>query len=199
MGRPHDAIQLRKAGHDQMKSQLRPRHAEAVSGTSQDGIDAGRHRQINAPAISTDLTRIGDFLFRPFPMNYPRITCRGFFGSGADWFPNGDRSVRRVHFCLPAHWFRSVPQKEPNGNRSVTRIQQATSARKCATVYYTVNTRCDMEQEKITVTVRVPGDLKRAFEAAAADNDRTASQLLRDFMREYVRKNAQGDLLKGAR
>jgi predicted transcriptional regulator len=56
-----------------------------------------------------------------------------------------------------------------------------------------------MEQETITVTVRVPGDLKRAFDAAAAENDRTASQLLRDFMREYVRKNAQGDLLKGAR
>lgn len=56
-----------------------------------------------------------------------------------------------------------------------------------------------MEQETITVTVRVPGDLKRAFDAAATENDRTASQLLRDFMREYVRKNAQGDLLKGAR
>jgi hypothetical protein len=110
MGRPHDAIQLRKAGHDQMQRQLGASHAEAVSGTSQDGIDTGRHRQIDAPAISTDLTRIGDFLFRPFPMNYPRITRRGFFGPGADWFPNGNRSVRRVDFCLPAHWFRSVPQ-----------------------------------------------------------------------------------------
>ena len=81
----------------------------------------------------------------------------------------------------------------------MTRIQQATNACKCATVYYMVNTGYDMEQETITVTVRVPGDLKRAFDAAAAANDRTASQLLRDFMREYVRKNAQGDLLKGAR
>jgi hypothetical protein len=55
-----------------VKSQLSARHAEAFSGTGQDGINTGRDRKIHPPTISTDLTRIGDFLFRPFPKNYPR-------------------------------------------------------------------------------------------------------------------------------
>ena len=46
---------------------------------------------------------------------------------------------------------------------------------------------------------RVPADLKRAFEDACKANDQTASQVIRAMMREYVRANAQGDLLKGNR
>jgi hypothetical protein len=38
--------------------------------------------------------------------------------------------------------------------------------------------------------------LREAFDVAARGNDRTGSQLLRDFMRDYVKRNAQGDLLK---
>lgn len=53
-----------------------------------------------------------------------------------------------------------------------------------------------MSDETTLVTARVPADLKKAFDDAAKRNDRTASQLIRDFMREYVRANAQGDLLR---
>ena len=45
-------------------------------------------------------------------------------------------------------------------------------------------------------TIRVEPRLKDAFLATAKSQDRTASQILRDFMREYVRKNGQGDLFK---
>lgn len=48
-----------------------------------------------------------------------------------------------------------------------------------------------------TFTFRIPPELKQAFEAVAKANDRSGSQLLRDFIRDYVKKNAQGDLLKG--
>lgn len=42
-----------------------------------------------------------------------------------------------------------------------------------------------------TVIVRVEGELKAAFTDAAKAADRTASQLLRDFMRDYVRRQAE--------
>ena len=42
-----------------------------------------------------------------------------------------------------------------------------------------------------TVIVRVDDDLKNAFTQAAKAADRTASQLLRDFMRDYVRRQAE--------
>ena len=46
---------------------------------------------------------------------------------------------------------------------------------------------------------RVDSDLKKGFEMAAKSVDQTSSQLLRAFMREtvenYMRKNAQGELL----
>lgn len=56
-----------------------------------------------------------------------------------------------------------------------------------------------MNEKTALVTARVPEELKKAFDDAASRNDRTASQLIRDFMREYVRTNAQGDLLKAKR
>ena len=46
-----------------------------------------------------------------------------------------------------------------------------------------------------TFTFRVDATLKKAFEQAAKSNDRSSSQLLRDFMRDYVKRHAQGDLL----
>lgn len=42
-----------------------------------------------------------------------------------------------------------------------------------------------------SVIVRVEDDLKAAFAKAAKAADRTASQLLRDFMRDYVRRQAE--------
>ena len=53
-----------------------------------------------------------------------------------------------------------------------------------------------MSDEKTTMTFRVEKSLRDAYDRAAKDNDRTGSQLLRDFMREYVKRHAQGDLLK---
>ena len=38
-----------------------------------------------------------------------------------------------------------------------------------------------------TFTFRVDDDLKAAFAAAAKAQDRTAAQLMRDFMRDYVK------------
>ena len=41
-----------------------------------------------------------------------------------------------------------------------------------------------------TFTFRVDDDLKAAFTAAAKDNDRTAAQILRETMREYIAAEA---------
>ena len=46
------------------------------------------------------------------------------------------------------------------------------------------------------LTIRIDQELKAAFVATAKSQDRTASQVLRDFMRDYVKKNGQADLLK---
>lgn len=42
-----------------------------------------------------------------------------------------------------------------------------------------------------TFTFRVDDGLKAAFAEAAKHHDRTGAQLLRDFMREYVRQNQE--------
>lgn len=49
-------------------------------------------------------------------------------------------------------------------------------------------------KKEIAFTIRVEPDLKDAFVAAAKTQDRTASQLVRDFMRDYVKKYGQRDL-----
>ena len=46
------------------------------------------------------------------------------------------------------------------------------------------------------MNIRVPADLKTAFEIACKGNDQTASQVIRALMRQYVKQNAQGDLLR---
>lgn len=48
-----------------------------------------------------------------------------------------------------------------------------------------------MEQQT-NFTCRVDADLKQAFLKAAKANDRPASVLIRDFMREYVQLSMQG-------
>ena len=42
-----------------------------------------------------------------------------------------------------------------------------------------------------TIVVRVDEELKAAFTDAAKATDRTASQLLRDYMRDFVKGNAE--------
>ena len=41
-----------------------------------------------------------------------------------------------------------------------------------------------------TYTVRVPAPLKKAFDSVATLQERNGSQLLREFMRDYVQRNA---------
>jgi predicted transcriptional regulator len=42
---------------------------------------------------------------------------------------------------------------------------------------------------EVSYRVRLPKDLKNAFLKVANATDRTGAQLVRQFMREYVRKN----------
>jgi metal-responsive CopG/Arc/MetJ family transcriptional regulator len=51
-----------------------------------------------------------------------------------------------------------------------------------------------MKQEGKRLVVRADENLINAFHAAATSNDRTSSQLIRDFMREYVKKHGQVDM-----
>lgn len=46
-----------------------------------------------------------------------------------------------------------------------------------------------------TLTIRIPADLKKAAEDAALQNDESLSRVVRQALRNYVEKNAQGDLL----
>jgi predicted transcriptional regulator len=52
---------------------------------------------------------------------------------------------------------------------------------------------------EVAMTVRLDKDLRKAFEAVARSKDRSTSSLIREFMRESVKKNmssAQMNLLK---
>jgi len=53
--------------------------------------------------------------------------------------------------------------------------------------------------DETKINLRLPSDLKKAFEEACERNDQKASQVVRALMREYLKKNAQGDLLKGSK
>lgn len=46
--------------------------------------------------------------------------------------------------------------------------------------------------EQTNFTCRVDAELKQAFLRAAKANDRSASMLIRDFMRDYVQRSVQG-------
>ena len=45
-----------------------------------------------------------------------------------------------------------------------------------------------------TVTLKVERDLADAFKRAAKANDRSQSLLIRDFIKDYVKKNGQAKL-----
>lgn len=47
-----------------------------------------------------------------------------------------------------------------------------------------------------TFTCRADKDLVEAFKRIAKDNNRTASQLVRDYMIAYVKKNGQAKLFE---
>lgn len=43
-------------------------------------------------------------------------------------------------------------------------------------------------------TIRADEDLIKVFHHACSNTDTTASQAIRAFMRDYIKKNGQGDL-----
>lgn len=55
--------------------------------------------------------------------------------------------------------------------------------------------KTDMSMTDSRYEIRVAKELKEAYLAAAKRNDRDGAQLIRDFMRDYVKQNAQQDLL----
>jgi predicted transcriptional regulator len=60
-----------------------------------------------------------------------------------------------------------------------------------------------MEEKTTTFTLRIPEDLKKAFDMAAKAEDLSGAQVVRRFMRGYVdyymKNHAQGDLLTPAK
>lgn len=52
-------------------------------------------------------------------------------------------------------------------------------------------------KDKVTYNIRLEKSLRDAFEAACKNTDRTGSQLIRDFMRDYCKKHGQSDLFRG--
>lgn len=61
--------------------------------------------------------------------------------------------------------------------------------------YYGVLIMTEPKMKKI-FTAKVDEDLLKAFKYACQNQDITASQAVRAFMREYVRKHGQADLFK---
>lgn len=53
-----------------------------------------------------------------------------------------------------------------------------------------------MTKDTKLFTAKVDEDLLRAFKYACENQDTTASQAVRAFMRDYVRKHGQADLFK---
>ncbi len=51
-----------------------------------------------------------------------------------------------------------------------------------------------MSDKEVTLQIRIPLHLRDAFNAAAKDNDMTASQLLRAYIKQYIKSNEQGSL-----
>lgn len=56
-----------------------------------------------------------------------------------------------------------------------------------------------MAQDTKLFTAKVDENLLKSFKHACENQDTTASQAVRAFMREYVRKHGQGDLFKTKR
>lgn len=47
-------------------------------------------------------------------------------------------------------------------------------------------------EKQSSMTFRLPADLQAAFVAACKSHDRSAAQVLRAFMRQYVQRSAEG-------
>lgn len=51
-------------------------------------------------------------------------------------------------------------------------------------------------EKEVTYNIRLDADLKEAFVKTAKSIDRTGSQLIREFMRDFVRRYGQADLFR---
>lgn len=49
-------------------------------------------------------------------------------------------------------------------------------------------------ESKVLLNFKVEESLKDTFHAVAKSNDQSTSQLLREFMRDYIKKHSQPDL-----
>lgn len=58
-----------------------------------------------------------------------------------------------------------------------------------------------MDGKNVVMVLRLPEQLKKSFENVCAQQDRTASQIIRDLMRLYVRDHEQLELenIKGVK
>lgn len=52
-----------------------------------------------------------------------------------------------------------------------------------------------MDENDARYEIRLPNSLKTAFLSSTKANDRDGSQMVRDFIRDYVKAHSQGDLL----
>lgn len=58
----------------------------------------------------------------------------------------------------------------------------------------TMTNQSTTDKEQARFAMRLDKDLHTAFMQVAKSNDQNPSQLVRQFMREYVKKNRQGNL-----
>jgi hypothetical protein len=83
-----------------------------------------------------------------------------------------------------------------NEKYSIRIVDFAFQARnKCVYRFFLWEAHMD-KQKRAVLSIEVPLELRETFIAAAAANDMTGSQLLRAFMREYIRKNSHSDLFR---
>lgn len=52
---------------------------------------------------------------------------------------------------------------------------------------------------KVGLTIRLDKDLRDSFTLACEQNDLPASLVIRELIKDYITKNSQLDLLKGAK
>lgn len=62
-------------------------------------------------------------------------------------------------------------------------------------IYIIYKVYSQMQEKTKLLTVKVDEDLLKAFKHACENQDITASQAIRAFMRDYTRKNGQAKLL----
>src|SRR5690606_25146633 len=84
---------------------------------------------------------------------------------------------------------RHLPRASMGGRTATARRFPCTRRR--VTLHYICNTMGGGDMSEATFTFRVDEVLKAEFSSAAKARDRSAAQLLRDFMREFVQQQQE--------